>query len=218
MKTIKQEIIGQSVEGRAIRLLTFGVGDKKVLLVGGIHGELEKQSVDIVQGVIDELNKSESELNYRLDIIPCLNPDGLLLVGQQVNANGIDLNRNYPSANQYLADTEGKNKGGVPLSEPETKCLYELVHQNKYDIIITVHQKYELIDYDGPINEKILKQLSQNLSLPIKKLGSYPGSMGSYFGEELQIPLITIELPYNLPAIRVKQTINQLFNVLIKLQ
>lgn len=214
MKIIKQEIIGQSVEGRSIDLLTFCVGVKKILIIGGVHGELEKQSVDIVQGVIDELNKSMSELDYQLDIIPCLNPDGLDLIGQQVNAHGIDLNRNYPSANQHLADTVGKNKGGSPLSEPETKCLYELVHQNKYDLIITVHQKYELIDYDGPVNEKILKQLSQNLSLPIKKLGSYPGSMGSYFGEELQIPLITIELPYSISQDRIESAITGIVNTL----
>lgn len=214
MNQSDNKIIGYSVEHSPINLHSFGKGRKKVLLIGGIHGELEKQSVEIVQGVIDELKNNETELNYQLDIIPCLNPDGLFLTGQQVNANGIDLNRNYPSANQHLADTEGKNKGGEPMSEPETKCLDKLVAQYKYDLIITVHQKYELIDYDGPVNEKILKQLSQNLSLPIKKLGSYPGSMGAYFGEEMQIPLITIEVPYNLsnPSLQlIHQNLTHLF-------
>lgn len=214
MNKSENKIIGYSVEHIPINLHSFGKGRKKTLLIGGVHGELEKQSVDIVQGIISALEKSETELNYQLDILPCLNPDGLFLVGQQVNANGIDLNRNYPSANQHLADTEGKNKGGEPLSEPETKCLNNLVLQNKYDLIITVHQKYELIDYDGPVNENILKQLSQNLSLPIKKLGSYPGSMGSYFGEEMQIPLITIEVPYQIPIQRMQKTVEQLFDTL----
>lgn len=212
-----KKIIGYSVEHSPINLHTFGNGNKKILLIGGVHGELEKQSVDIVDGIISKLKNTETELDYQLDIIPCLNPDGLDLIGQQVNANSIDLNRNYPSANQHLADTEGKNKGGSPLSEPETKCLYELVHQNQYYIIITVHQKYELIDYDGPVNEKILKQLSQNLSLPIKKLGAYPGSMGSYFGEELQIPLITIELPYDISQDRIESAVTGIVNSIYNL-
>lgn len=211
----KQEIIGTSVEGSPIVLVTFGVGKRKILVVGGVHGELEKQSVDIANGLIQQLKTSTTELNYQLDIIPCLNPDGLLLIGQQVNANGIDLNRNYPSTNQHLADIEGKNKGGEALSEPETNCLYNLVHQNNYDLIITLHQKYELIDYDGPVEQKILEQLSQNLSLPIKKLGSYPGSMGAYFGEELKIPLITIEIPYTISNQQIQEKIQQIFDSLL---
>ena len=31
--------------------------------------------------------------------------------------------------------------------------------------------------------------------LPVKKLGARPGSLGSYTGEELGIPTITMELP-----------------------
>jgi len=208
------KIIGYSVEHSPINLHSFGKGRKKVLLIGGIHGELEKQSVEIVQGVIDEFNELQTELNYQLDIIPCLNPDGLFLTGQQVNANGIDLNRNYPSANQHLADQEGKNKGGEALSEPETKCLYNLVNQYKYDLIISLHQKYELIDYDGPVKEKILEQISKILSLPVKKLGSFPGSMGAYFGEELQIPLITIEVPYKLSTTQLDSKRSELIDFL----
>jgi len=36
---------------------------------------------------------------------------------------------------------------------------------------------------------------AQYCDLPIKKLGAKPGSLGSFTGEELKIPTITLELP-----------------------
>jgi hypothetical protein len=31
--------------------------------------------------------------------------------------------------------------------------------------------------------------------LPVKRLGAYPGSLGAFAGEDLGIPIITVELP-----------------------
>jgi protein MpaA len=37
--------------------------------------------------------------------------------------------------------------------------------------------------------------MAQYCDLPVRKLGAKPGSLGSYAGETLGIPIITFELP-----------------------
>ena len=88
--------------GNIVRLL----GDKnaKVLIIGVFHGD-EPQGKFII----------EEYLKYhRVDnllFIPCLNPDGLEL-GVRVNANGVDLNRNFPTKNWQLTDKNEFFGGG----------------------------------------------------------------------------------------------------------
>jgi len=37
--------------------------------------------------------------------------------------------------------------------------------------------------------------MARYCDLPVRKLGARPGSLGSYAGENLRIPIITFELP-----------------------
>jgi protein MpaA len=39
--------------------------------------------------------------------------------------------------------------------------------------------------------------MAQHCDLPIRRLGAQPGSLGSYAGLTLRIPIITFELPAN---------------------
>jgi murein peptide amidase A len=54
--------------------------------------------------------------------------------------------------------------------------------------VLTLHEPLQCVDYDGP---------AKALPVPVKKLGSRPGSLGSYAGITLGIPTITFELPRN---------------------
>ena len=59
------------------------------------------------------------------------------------------------------------------------------------DVIVAVHAPHGIIDYDGPKNGPYkLGRLYLNL------LGTYPGSLGNYAGVQMEIPVVTIELPY----------------------
>jgi len=49
------------------------------------------------------------------------------------------------------------------------------------------------IDYDGPASA-LAARMAQYCDLPVKKLGAEPGSLGSYAGLTLRIPIITFEL------------------------
>jgi len=64
--------------------------------------------------------------------------------------------------------------------------------------IVSIHQplRYgsECVDYDGPA-EDLAIAMSRHAPIPVKRIGSRPGSLGSYAGVTLGIPIITLELP-----------------------
>lgn len=170
----------------------------RVLLVGGIHGD-EYSSVSIVLKWMGTLNKHHTGLFHWM-AVPLLNPDGLLRPkSQRMNQNGVDLNRNFPTPNwheesrQYWIVKTRQNPrrfpGDSPLSEPESRWLYEKIHEFKPDIIVSVHAPYGILDFDGPRDAP--KRLGR---LHLNALGTYPGSLGNYAGVQNDIPVITIEL------------------------
>lgn len=172
----------------------------KVLLIGGIHGD-EYASISVVFKWMDILNIHHSGL-FHWTFIPLSNPDGLLRDrSQRQNENGVDLNRNFPSADwdelamQYWEERTGSNArrypGPHPSSEPEVASLVEEIREFQPDIIVSVHAPFHLVDYDGPPTAP--EQLGD---LSLRKLGVYPGSLGNYGGLDLNIPVVTIELPY----------------------
>ena len=170
----------------------------RVLVVGGIHGD-ELSSVSVVFKWMSILGRYHSGL-FHWRIAPLMNPDGLLQSrSQRVNANGVDLNRNFPTpnwedeSNHYWVQRTGRNPrrypGGAPMSEPETRWLVEEVQHFRPDVIVAVHAPYGILDFDGHLPAPDhLGNLYLNL------LGTYPGSLGN-FGVRHNIPVITIELP-----------------------
>lgn len=172
----------------------------RVLLMGGIHGD-EYSAVSIMFKWLDKLNEHHSGL-FHWQVVPLLNPDGLLggRRAQRQNANGVDLNRNFPSsdwealAHDYWINRTKRNARRYPgekaESEIETKWFVETIKQFKPDVIVAVHAPHKLVDYDGP--EEGPEQLG---NLHLKRLGTYPGSLGNYGGVDLGIPVVTIELP-----------------------
>lgn len=146
--------IGVSVEGRTIRAHSFGTGNRELLLVGGIHGGYEWNSVLLAYEMIDYLEANEEFVpaELKITVIPVLNPDGLAQVvategrfmaaevtnwstdGRgRFNARGVDLNRNFacnwsPESTWRGAPVE---TGSAAFSEPEAVALrdYVLLHQ-----------------------------------------------------------------------------------------
>lgn len=171
-----------------------------VLLVGGIHGD-EYSSVTAVFKWLRRLEQGHGGQFY-WRVVPLLNPDGLLMppdMSQRMNANGVDLNRNFPTPNweteavDYWVNRTRRSKrrypGPSPLSEPESRWLASQIEQFEPDAVISVHAPHGIVDFDGP------RIPPDNLGpLELRLLGTYPGSMGRYIGVYMGIPLLTIEL------------------------
>lgn len=196
---------GRSVKNAPILLKEYSPRERrsplgKVLLIGGIHGD-EYSSVSIVFKWMRILEDHHSGL-FHWHILPLLNPDGLLRKkSQRMNANDVDLNRNFPmvdwenTALKHWRDVTYRNPrrypGKEPLSEPESSWLVDYINQFNPDVIVAVHAPHGIVDYDGPHNGPYkLGRLYLNL------LGTYPGSLGNYAGIQREIPVVTIELPY----------------------
>ncbi|NNF67799.1 MAG: murein peptide amidase A [Gammaproteobacteria bacterium] len=189
----------------------FGSEDKsaaRVLLIGGIHGD-EYSSVSIVFKWLAMLEEDLGD-RFQWRVIPVLNPDGLLRpprMSQRMNANGVDLNRNFPTpdweekAHEHWVQRARKNKrrypGPAPLSEPETAWLVEQIEVFQPHAVVSVHAPHGVVDFDGPRVPP--EQLGP---LELKLLGTYPGSMGRYIGIHKGIPLLTLELEsaFGMPA------------------
>jgi len=171
----------------------------RILLLGGIHGD-EYSSVSVVFKWLKKLDRNHSGL-FHWRVVPLLNPDGLLRAkSQRMNENGVDLNRNFPSHNwheeaeDYWVRRTSKNPrrypGTAPLSEPESKWLYDEIDRFRPTVIVSVHAPSHVVDYDGPKDPpKRLGPLYLNL------MGTYPGSLGRFAGVLMGLPVVTIELP-----------------------
>lgn len=163
---------------------------KNVLVVGVIHGD-----EPIGEFLIEEFLKNKTRtIKNNLFYIPRLN-----FSNERKNSSNVDINRNFPSKNWELTKKEDNYFGGFePNSEIETKFLVNLTNEIKFDAIITIHTPYKIINYDGvnnPITLPLAKKISAFLNYPIEADIGYatPGSMGTYFGVERNIPIITIE-------------------------
>lgn len=187
--------IGYTVQKKPIFCWSWKTQDSSslpyILILGGVHGD-EVEGVTGAFGLYDEFSKNYS-LGLNLDIIPCLNWDGLFLRTRQ-NANGIDLNRNLPS--QDWSATFEKVKyypGKSPSSEPENQALMQLLKSHSYSFIMTLHSWHPLLNTNGDCHP-IVTVLHEHTGYKIKPDIGYPtpGSLGSY-GLEHHIPVLTYE-------------------------
>jgi murein peptide amidase A len=181
---------------------------KTILIIGVVHGE-EPQGKFLIENYLNcragrpDLLRLPRPLRERVGVrgknrllfIPCLNPDGLAQNKRQ-NVNGVDLNRNFPTANWEKTDKNSEYYGGEnSASEIETKFLIEILAEFSPDLILTIHAPYKVVNYDGPAEETAQK-ISEIISYPVSKDIGYPtpGSLGTYAGVERNIPTITLEL------------------------
>ena len=203
--------LGKSVQGRDI--FGYAIGDpkeeNKILIIGCIHG-VEPQSKDFCNFFLKEIENLEWNKESFLIVIPCLNPDGLVLKTRQ-NANGVDLNRNFPSKSWTPIPQASKNKssnspyypGIGPASEPETKAIINLLKKYYFKTVIGIHTNHfienpnpPMVNYDGKHSLELANKISKVSNLPVHKDVGYPtpGSLGGYIGIDLNKISITIEL------------------------
>ena len=171
----------------------------KILLIGGIHGDEKTASAIVFQWLAALNQSSTNEFDWK--IAPVVNPDGLLaLKPTRVNANGVDLNRNFPTPNwaveapqywrQKTRSDPRRFPGKTALSEPESRWVFNQIEQFQPDVIISVHAPFGVLDFDGSgIPPSKFGRLLFN------RVGVYPGSLGNYGGLHKDIPVVTIELP-----------------------
>ncbi len=212
-----------SVKGRPIVYAVFGADDQKAknktLILSTIHGdEITPAYLGFEMARYLKDNPFQ-DAETQVIIAPLVNPDSFLSSPRKrVNANGVDVNRNFPTKDwsaeahtkwikRFKSDPR-RNPGKIAGSEPETKFQQDMVTRFRPDKILAIHAPLNFLDYDGPnylaldrfSTEYVKECLKLRQSLKATSQGFYPGSLGNYAGQELGIPTITLELPSANPA------------------
>jgi protein MpaA len=181
-------IVGTSIQNRPIMCLVLGDGSDVTFIMSSIHGN-EAAGTPLVRRLAAHLRQQPEILNGRKVVLMAVaNPDGMVN-GTRHNAKGVDLNRNFEAANRV----NSKETGLTSLSEPEARVIQQLILDYKPDRIVSIHQPLNCIDYDGPAR-MLADRMGQYCAIPVKKLGAMPGSLGSYAGVTLGIPIVTFEM------------------------
>jgi murein peptide amidase A len=137
-------VFGHSVRGRPLVAWSFGspLARRTVLVVGCIHGN-ECAGLAITTALRNEPVPS----GVQLWVVPEMNPDGTAADTRQ-NADGVDLNRNFPYLWQRITDPT-YDSGPRPASEPETRAAISLVRRLRPAVTIWYHQHMDLVALAG---------------------------------------------------------------------
>lgn len=209
--TVRYLELGKSVRGRSIVASVFGNGTKRVIVLGGIHGN-EQSSAILAKALAATLARDPIVSGPTIIIVSEVNPDGLV-DSTRFNASGVDINRNFPSSSWRSEYPDANHyPGHEPTSEPETRAVIDLIRRYPPDLLITLHAALGCMNWDGPGADTAATMASIN-GYPLCEFLGYetPGSLGTLAGVDMKIPTVTIELRgspagdlvrENLPALR----------------
>lgn len=184
--------IGASREGRPLRMTRLGRGPRRVLWIGGIHGDEREGRVATAQLPIALLREPSALDRVTLTIVEDVNPDGTAQ-GMRGNARGVDLNRNYPAPNFKPS----RFFGSRPLDQPESRALHDLILDERPHLVIVAHawRGDHFVNFDGPAEAlaQRFSRLSGYRVQPSDGIAATPGSLGSWVGGTLGTPILTLE-------------------------
>ncbi len=146
----RRTVIGYSASGRPLEVYTFGNGEKERMLVAGIHGGYEWNTIALADELITYIYENPDVIpgDVTLYILRNLNPDGDARdhgIDGRINDHGVDLNRNFPA--NWAADWDrdgcwnyGPTTGGAgPGSEPETRAMMYFLQTHNVEALISYH-------------------------------------------------------------------------------
>lgn len=136
--------IGQSVQGREIWMVKISdhvqqdEREPKVLLVANMHGDEvvgRELMINLVEHLLGQYQKDlaiTDLINHsQIYIIPSMNPDGFELK-QRFNADGVDLNRDFPD---FTSDPNNTPTGRAP----ETQSVMNLFKEHHFVVSFNFH-------------------------------------------------------------------------------
>ena len=187
-----QLTIGRSVRGRRIVAWELGAPSAplRVLVVGAVHGN-EPAGIAVARA----LERAAPPDSIDLWTIDDLNPDGVA-TGTRQNADGVDLNRNFPFG-WRAAGVRGDQQypGPRPLSEPESRAAHALILRIRPAITIWFHQPLGVVDESGG-DIAVVRRFARASGLPLRRLTRYPGSAAGWQNHALAgSTAFVVELP-----------------------
>ena len=127
----------------------------------------------------------------------------------KANKNGVDLNHNWPyyfdNSQKSLVPSSADYAGPEPLSEPETRAMYELIEQTPYDAFCSFHSAGNCIYWIDSSNPQALRDKLYPTASRIAQFCGYRlmlnedisrsgGYMINYARATSEKPCITVEI------------------------
>ena len=237
---LSYSVYGKSTKGRSLPLVKMGTGSKKGLIVAGIHGNEHLTTAYALRcieeycraykngGKYGNYNLKDLFAKYTLYVVPNCNPDGseiayngdtpLVTIRDglnrdeyKANANGVNLNRNFPFFFEGIVEygttpSNQNSKGPSGGSEIETKELMALCNENSFAFMLSLHVRgnitywSDIITKDaGGITSGLCSKIQNvtgivKVSSPTSKPSSYGGGFENWFRYTYQRPGICVEL------------------------
>lgn len=120
----------------------------------------------------------------------------------KANARGVDLNRNYPSLWKTVTNNPGRPseshyKGPLPLSEPETKAMYNFILSRNFKTLVDYHSSGEVLYARLPGHIERLVSQKTGYRIIDETFFTSGGDLPTWFTLELGMPGLTPEIsPY----------------------
>lgn len=185
------QTIGYSVAGRPITLTVVGkpTAARRAMFIGAIHGN-ERGGVPVTKA----LARSRPQADVAYFSISYPNPDGAVRNTRQ-NIRGVDLNRNFPGWRRNGSRGSVYYPGTGPLSERESRVVYNAIKKIRPTLFVTYHQHMNVIDFGGG-NRAAVATYARQTRMRIVKLSSYPGSQATWLhAAHPRTTVMTVELP-----------------------
>jgi len=150
---LSEQVIGKTVEGRPMRLLTVSnpkvpAASKKVIWLMARQHSWETGTSWVAEGAVRFLLSSDERARrirdgYTFKIIPMADPDGAARGGVRFNKNGYDLNRNWDTVDAKL----------MPEIYSQRKAVFDWLDSgNRIELFLALHNT-EGADYiQGPLS------------------------------------------------------------------
>ena len=150
-----------------------GVNGARVLVIGCIHGD-----EFVGNRVVDILRNMPLDGDIDLWTVRTMNPDGQQLRTRQ-NANGVDLNRNFPGSWQKIGEPGSwQYSGADSSSEPEVQSLVKLGELVRPQFVIWYHQDYFRIGPGVGHEGNVRTKYASLVGLPLQELDCLCGYSG----------------------------------------
>ncbi len=174
-------------------------GSCKLLIHAGIHGEEAETTIALSRAL-----RMLAEPSHDCAVVLAVNPDGLNR-GTRGNARGVDLNRNFPTADWQPGPVEHRSTldeprdvrlspGSMRASEAEVRALIRLIGELQPENVIALHAPLACIDdaKQGPLAQWLAERTGLELVADVGY--PTPGSFGTWGGEQ-GIGVVTYEFP-----------------------
>ena len=187
LKSTQKEQIGTSFLGNEIYKLSFGTGEKRLLIWSQMHGN-ESSGTRAMFDVINFFEQN-SELaqtilsNLTIDFIPMLNPDGSN-VNTRRNAVGIDINRDFLAKESteihVLLNQIEKGNYQTLFNLHDQRTIFNVGQTSKPATLSFLAPSYNVEEDVNEVRQKTMG-IIQAMNTELQKV--IPGYVGRYTSE-----------------------------------